>query len=92
MTALREGGNSVDAAIAAGAVLTVTAPDQCGLGGDLLALVDRDGGSKPHALNASSRAGSGADPGRLRAPGRETMPIARDTAAASRGRARSAPS
>lgn len=68
---LDRGGNAVDAAIAANAVLAVTAPHLCGLGGDLFALV-HDGAVS--ALNASGRAGSGADPGRLRAEGRDRMP------------------
>ncbi|MBV9451176.1 MAG: gamma-glutamyltransferase [Streptosporangiaceae bacterium] len=74
---LRRGGNAVDAAIATAAVMAVTSPHMCGLGGDLFALVaerDRD----PVALNASGRAGSGAEPGRLRAEGAREMPFVRD--------------
>ncbi|MCT9931210.1 gamma-glutamyltransferase [Planotetraspora sp. A-T 1434] len=72
---LDRGGNAVDAAIAANAVLTVTAPHMCGLGGDLFALV-HDGSTA--ALNASGRSGSGADPERLRAEGRDRMPHLQD--------------
>ncbi len=78
--ALRSGGCAVDAAIAAGAVLAVTHQHQCGLGGDLLALVHRPGDKSPCALNASGRAGSGADPKRLRALGFDRMPIEDDVA------------
>jgi gamma-glutamyltranspeptidase/glutathione hydrolase len=39
MEALRSGGSAADAAIAANAVLAVTFQHQCGLGGDLMALV-----------------------------------------------------
>jgi gamma-glutamyltranspeptidase/glutathione hydrolase len=74
---LDRGGSAVDAAIAANAVLAVTAPHACGLGGDLFALVHEPGGS-PQALNASGRSGSGADPERLRAEGRDRMPFQRD--------------
>lgn len=74
---LRAGGNAVDAAVAANAVLAVTLPNQCGLGGDLYAVVHRPGES-PVGLNASGRAGSGADPGRLRAQGHRQMPVRGD--------------
>ncbi|GAB3998397.1 hypothetical protein GCM10029992_24080 [Glycomyces albus] len=75
---LAAGGNAVDAAIAAGAVLTVVAPHLCGLGGDLFALVHRPGDQAPASLNASGRAGSGADPERLRAEGHRDMPFRGD--------------
>jgi gamma-glutamyltranspeptidase / glutathione hydrolase len=70
------GGNAVDAAVAANAVLSVTLPNQCGLGGDLFALVHRSG-EDPVALNASGRSGSGADPAALRADGHQDMPFQR---------------
>jgi gamma-glutamyltranspeptidase/glutathione hydrolase len=71
---LRRGGSAVDAAVAASAVLAVTCPHMCGMGGDLFALVHHAGGSSPAALNASGRSGSGADPDRLRADGHQQMP------------------
>jgi gamma-glutamyltranspeptidase/glutathione hydrolase len=74
---LRAGGSAVDAAIGANAVLAVTAPNLCGLGGDLFALV-HEGGGAPHVVNASGRAGSGADPERLRREGHEVMPFRLD--------------
>ncbi|MGW4800097.1 gamma-glutamyltransferase family protein [Nonomuraea sp. NPDC004297] len=75
LTMLERGGSAADAAIAANAVLAVVAPHMCGLGGDLFALV-HDGGVR--ALNASGRAGSGADPARLRAEGHARMPHQHD--------------
>jgi gamma-glutamyltranspeptidase / glutathione hydrolase len=71
---LRRGGTAVDAAIATNAVLAVTGPHMCGMGGDLFALVHQGPGA-PAALNASGRAGSGADPDGLRAAGHTVMPF-----------------
>src|ERR687893_248996 len=66
------GGTAADAAIAASAVLTVTTPHMCGMGGDLFALVHhRDG--PPDVLDAAGRAGSGADAARLRSEGHLVM-------------------
>jgi len=70
---LRRGGNAVDAAIATSAVLAVTTQHMCGMGGDLFALVSVPG-SEPAVLNASGRAGSGAEPNRLRAEGHTRIP------------------
>ena len=49
-------------AIAATATQGVVAPETCGIGGDLFALVHLGGWEQPRALNASGRAGSNADP------------------------------
>jgi gamma-glutamyltranspeptidase/glutathione hydrolase len=53
----------------------------CGLGGDLFALVSVPGEAAPLALNASGRAGSGADPARLRAAGHRAVPMFGDISA-----------
>lgn len=78
---LAAGGSAADAAIAASAVLTVTAPHMCGMGGDLFALVHH-GAGPPEVLDAAGRAGSGADAARLRAEGHTVMPFTGDVRAA----------
>lgn len=80
-TLLAQGGNAVDAAIATSAALAVTTPHMCGMGGDLFALV-HTGVGPPVVLNASGRAGSGADPLRLRAEGHRQMPFRDDVRSA----------
>jgi len=77
MWAFAAGGNAVDAAIAANAAMAVVAPHLCGMGGDLFALVMTPGGDV-HGLNASGRAGSGADAGALRDEGMSSMPLRHD--------------
>jgi gamma-glutamyltranspeptidase / glutathione hydrolase len=52
---LKSGGNAIDAAIAANAVLAVTEPMSCGLGGDLFAIVWDAHSKKLYGLNASGR-------------------------------------
>lgn len=75
---LLRGGTAADAAIAANAVLAITAQYMCGMGGDLFALVHVPGEGTPVGLNSSGRAGSGADPDRLRAEGHTYMPPSGD--------------
>ncbi len=64
----------MDAAIAATAAQGVVAPETCGIGGDLFALIHRPGWERPLALNASGKAGSYADPEALRSLGVTEIP------------------
>ncbi|MBR6467289.1 MAG: gamma-glutamyltransferase [Desulfovibrio sp.] len=73
---LRHGGNAVEAAIAASAVLAVVYPQMCTLGGDAFWLVWDASQKKLAGINASGRAGLGAsreaylERGRRRIPAR----------------------
>jgi gamma-glutamyltranspeptidase len=70
----RAGGNAIDAALAAATSLTVTLPDNCALGGDLIALVRQPSG-EVLAVNASGPAARGIDVDRLRRQHGDEMPI-----------------
>ncbi|UCH09051.1 MAG: gamma-glutamyltransferase, partial [Fidelibacterota bacterium] len=52
---LKQGGNAIDAAIAANAALGLMEPTGCGIGGDLFAIVWDAESKKLHGLNASGR-------------------------------------
>ncbi|VCU70219.1 Putative gamma-glutamyltransferase YwrD [Pigmentiphaga humi] len=67
---LYEGGNAVDAALAAAIALTVVEPVMNGIGGDLFALVWEDGAL--HGLNASGRSPAAWTPDHFR--GKTAMP------------------
>ncbi|MCI0434193.1 MAG: gamma-glutamyltransferase [Gemmatimonadetes bacterium] len=58
LAVLQRGGNAIDAAVAAAAVLTVVEPHMVGLGGDLFAMVWSARDRQLYGLNASGRAGA----------------------------------
>lgn len=74
---LRRGGNALDAALAANAVLAVTEPHMCGPGGDLFALVWDPATRRLHGVNASGRSPGGRSlPALLEAlGGKPTIPV-----------------
>src|SRR6516164_8270045 len=59
---LQDGGNAIDAAVTAAAVLAVVEPTMNGVGGDLFALVYSASDGKLHALNSSGRSAYTATP------------------------------
>lgn len=66
VAAYRDGGNAIDAAIAAAAVLTVVYPHNVALGGDLIALVRTSDGAV-RCVNASGWSGAATDVAAMRA-------------------------
>jgi gamma-glutamyltranspeptidase len=72
---LKAGGNAVDAAIAASAVLGVVRPHMNGPGGDLFALVYMKDTGRVEALNASGRSPAGATIKVFKEKGYDTIPV-----------------
>jgi len=55
---LKTGGTAADAAVATNAVLTVTQPHMCAVGGDIFCLYYEAGTRRVHFLNGAGRSGS----------------------------------
>jgi gamma-glutamyltranspeptidase/glutathione hydrolase len=71
---LEKGGNAVDAAVAANAVMGLVAPMMNGIGGDLFAIVYDAKAGKVYGLNASGWAPKALTPEFLRSKGQRWMP------------------
>jgi gamma-glutamyltranspeptidase / glutathione hydrolase len=71
---LQEGGNAIDAAVTAAAVLAVVEPTMTGIGGDLFALVHDPASGRVMGLNASGRAPSAATPAEFKRRGLDEVP------------------
>src|SRR5262245_17752660 len=73
---LQEGGNAIDAAVTAAAVLAVVEPSMTGIGGDLLALVYDPATQHIHGLDATGRSPYAATPAEFARRGLIEMPAA----------------
>jgi gamma-glutamyltranspeptidase/glutathione hydrolase len=71
---LQNGGNAIDAAVTAAAVLAVVEPAMTGIGGDVFAIVYDAKTTMLRGLNSSGRAGARADADALVARGIHEMP------------------
>jgi gamma-glutamyltranspeptidase/glutathione hydrolase len=74
LKALQDGGNAIDAAITAAAVLAVVEPSMNGIGGDLLAIVWDAKTKRIYALDATGRSAHTATPEEFVKRGLKDMP------------------
>lgn len=72
---LEAGGGAIDAAVAVNAVLAVTQPNMCGVGGDLFCLYYEAATRRVHFLNGAGRSGSRAGLEELARRGLEHLPV-----------------
>lgn len=72
---LRDGGNAMDAAVAASAALCVAIPHMNGLGGDCIALYFEAATGKVTAINGSGRAPASTSADIIRTAGHSNMPM-----------------
>jgi gamma-glutamyltranspeptidase len=71
---LMQGGNAIDAAIAANATMTVVYPSTCSAGGDVFMLIWHEKSQRLYALNGSGRAPQGMRPEYFAAQGMRSIP------------------
>jgi gamma-glutamyltranspeptidase/glutathione hydrolase len=74
LKALQDGGNAIDAAITAAAVLAVTEPSMNGIGGDLFAIVYDAKTKKVYGLDSSGRSSHRATPEEFAKRGLKEVP------------------
>jgi gamma-glutamyltranspeptidase / glutathione hydrolase len=72
---LQNGGNAIDAAVTAAAVLTVVEPHMVGIGGDLFAIIWSAREERLSGLNASGRSGALMTRSELVRRGRDRVPL-----------------
>jgi gamma-glutamyltranspeptidase/glutathione hydrolase len=75
LEALKAGGTAADAAVATNAVLAVTQPNNCGLGGDLFCLYWEAATRRVHVLNGAGRSGARATLDELGRRGAASLPV-----------------
>ena len=74
LAVLREGGNAIEAMVAAAVTISVVYPHMNGLGGDGFWLIHRPGDPMPTTISGIGAAGTMADPAFYRAAGHDRIP------------------